>query len=254
MLAPYGTALTIRRPLSLAGEYQTGITIAAGDVKIQKDGGTTANPTTGAAFTNDLLVVTLSATEMQAKEIVVKWSDQDGPAFDDDSEVIYTVGNASALMPNVNIAMAGATADSGIATVTGIVSGGAIAANVTKVASQTATATSTVDFDTISGLSIESNRMLTTTIATVTSQTQFNLTTGSADVDAYADLYALFIDQSTSAQRDLVPITAYGGSPNYDITLSRQPVFTVATGDTVAIMTIPRLQVVSGGSGANGAF
>lgn len=78
----------------------------------------------------------------------------------------------------------------------------------------------------------------TTTIATLTSQTVFTLTAGSADNDAYNGLTAIITDQSTSTQKAVASISDYVGSTR-TMTLAGSPAFTIATGDTVVIAAVP---------------
>jgi hypothetical protein len=78
-----------------------------------------------------------------------------------------------------------------------------------------------------------------TTIATLTSQTSFTLTAGSADNDAYNDCYAIITDQSTSTQKAFAPISDYVGSTR-TVTLEYDPaIFTMATGDSISIVASP---------------
>lgn len=96
---PYGAALTIYRPMMLAGEYLTSApAIAAGDIQISKDGGAFANVASLPTFTNNQLTIALSATELQAEQVTVRWVDQTATKeWDDDAAVLHTVGNASAM-------------------------------------------------------------------------------------------------------------------------------------------------------------
>ncbi|MEO0477135.1 MAG: hypothetical protein AAF085_14365 [Planctomycetota bacterium] len=108
-LVPYGAALTIYRPMMLAGTYLTSApTIAAGDVQISKDGGVFANVATLPTFTNGQLAIALSATELQAEQVTIRWVDQTADKeWDDDASVLTTAGNGSALLSDVNVAMRG---------------------------------------------------------------------------------------------------------------------------------------------------
>lgn len=103
ILAKYGTALTLDGiPLITKGamDYKANPTLAAGDVKVSKDGGASANITTlplTAPIGETLVRVSLSAIEMQAKMIVVTFIDQTSPKeWEDQRLIIYTHGNASA--------------------------------------------------------------------------------------------------------------------------------------------------------------
>lgn len=80
-----------------------------------------------------------------------------------------------------------------------------------------------------------------TTIATLASQTSFTLTAGSADNDTYNGLTIVVTDSSTSTQKCVGTISDYVGSTR-TVTLSSDPgIFTMAVGDSVAI--------IAGGSG-----
>jgi hypothetical protein len=63
-----------------------GALFAAGDIKVSKDGGAfanVANSVTQIVAANPLYSLVLSATEMQAEDLVVQIVDQNGPAFRD---------------------------------------------------------------------------------------------------------------------------------------------------------------------------
>lgn len=77
-----------------------------------------------------------------------------------------------------------------------------------------------------------------TTIATLTSQTVGTLTAGSADDDAYNNCVAVITDQSTSTQKAVVTIADYVGATK-TYRLFGAPEFTVATGDSIAIIANP---------------
>lgn len=76
-----------------------------------------------------------------------------------------------------------------------------------------------------------------TTIASVTSQTIITLTAGSADDLAYAgNSYAIIVDQVTAVQKSIVPIVGYTGATK-TVTFGSAPVFTIATGDTIYVVS-----------------
>jgi hypothetical protein len=77
--------------------------------------------------------------------------------------------------------------------------------------------------------------LVSTTIASLTNQTSFTLTAGSSDDDAYNGMAAILTDQSTSAQKWVCFIGDYVGSTK-TVTLESEPGFTIATGDSIAIM------------------
>ena len=103
-LRKYGTAATIRIPLIKAGVTNHAVsadwTPAAGDVKIQKDGGgwnnVTTLPTATAAGNAATWAFALTATEMQAAVIEIEISDAATKAVEDDHFQIETFGNVSA--------------------------------------------------------------------------------------------------------------------------------------------------------------
>lgn len=91
----YGVALTFRAPIVKAGSQDLAATAdwtpATGDVKISKDGGAFANITTLPTALGSHWVWALSATEMEAKEIVVQTVDSATKAVEDQSFRITTV-------------------------------------------------------------------------------------------------------------------------------------------------------------------
>lgn len=101
-LAKYNQAATFDVPLQIAGTldlYASG-SIVAGDVKISKDGGAFANVTTlptEAPAASGIYTLSLSATELSAERVMVKFVDQTSPkAFEPRIVLIQTYGNASA--------------------------------------------------------------------------------------------------------------------------------------------------------------
>lgn len=91
--------------------------------------------------------------------------------------------------------------------------------------------------DQVDGLSTPSAPQLlqSTTIASLSSQTVFALTAGSADDDAYNGAMAVITDQSTSTQKAFAVITDYVGTSK-TITLGSTPVFTIAIGDSISVI------------------
>lgn len=103
--APYGTAWTLRGIKLVdraTGQYKASPTIASGDFKIEKDGGTSANlatlptvePSGGTSVSLEF-----SAAEMQCRQAVVTMIDGAGAEWSDDAIHIFTVGDMSAFMP-----------------------------------------------------------------------------------------------------------------------------------------------------------
>lgn len=99
-LRKYNVAATVLFPLIGRGlsDLKTGATFAAGDVKIIKDEGASANTTNLPTDEgNGVYSLALTATEMQAARIVVTVVDQTAPkAFEDQLLLVETYGNASA--------------------------------------------------------------------------------------------------------------------------------------------------------------
>jgi hypothetical protein len=101
--AKYGTAFTVRMPIlkaSSSNQAATGDwTPAAGDVKIYKDGSAanvTNLPTVTTSGNASAWVFSLTATEMQAKEVLVLIADSATKAVQDNGFTVLTYGNASA--------------------------------------------------------------------------------------------------------------------------------------------------------------
>lgn len=87
------------------------------------------------------------------------------------------------------------------------------------------------------GSGTESDLMVSTTIATLSSQTVFTLTDGSADNDAYNDQLVVLTDADTSTQKWRGIVSDYVGSTK-TVTLRAAPGFTIAVGDAIAIIAI----------------
>lgn len=77
--------------------------------------------------------------------------------------------------------------------------------------------------------------LVSTTIATLSTQTSFTLTAGSAEDDAYNGMVAVIEDASTAVQKAVGTVSDYTGSTK-TITLSAAPAFTIATSDNVRIL------------------
>ena len=91
--------------------------------------------------------------------------------------------------------------------------------------------------DQIDGIAAGSSPQLlqNTTITGLSTQTEFNLTAGSSDNDAYNGAVAIITDASTSTQKAFVPISDYSGASK-TVFLSASPAFTIANGDTIDIV------------------
>ena len=112
-------------------------------------------------------------------------------------------------------------------------SGGYIGIAWDKVGAPTSTVV--LSDTTISTVTINPLRLVRTTIAVVNSQTSFTLSAGSADDDAYNGLAITLEDQVTAAQKCIRTVTDYVGATK-TVTLDSAPVFTIAAGDTTAVL------------------
>jgi hypothetical protein len=78
--------------------------------------------------------------------------------------------------------------------------------------------------------------MVSTTIATLTSQTEFTLTAGSSDDNAYNNALIIITDATTAEQKAVGLVLDYVGATK-TITLASDPaIFTIAAGDKVGII------------------
>ncbi len=91
--------------------------------------------------------------------------------------------------------------------------------------------------ETAPGGTSTSTLMQSTTITGLVSQTEFNLTAGSADDDAYNGQMAVITDQATGTQKAVVLIVDYDGG-NKTVTLDVAPAFTIANTDTINIFAV----------------
>mgnify|MGYP000087068750 CR=1 FL=1 len=104
-LAKYGTAWTLHGHQLVdqtTGQYKVAPTLASGDFKVEKDGGTAANLTTLPAVAptgGSSIDISFSAAEMQAKHIVLRLVDASGAEWNDDAIHIFTVGDSNAYLP-----------------------------------------------------------------------------------------------------------------------------------------------------------
>ena len=102
--APYGTAWVLQGYQLVdrtTGQYKTTPTLAAGDFKIEKDGGAAANLTTLPTVTpsgGSSIKLSFSAAEMQCQQAVIRMVDQAGAEWNDDCIHLFTVGDPSAFM------------------------------------------------------------------------------------------------------------------------------------------------------------
>lgn len=103
--AKYATAWTLHGYQLVdraTGQYKVTPTLAAGDFKIEKDGGAAANLATlpsVAPAAGSSIEIPFSAAEMQGKHIVLRAVDVAGAEWNDDAIHIFTVGDPSAYIP-----------------------------------------------------------------------------------------------------------------------------------------------------------
>lgn len=97
------------------------------------------------------------------------------------------------------------------------------------------------------------NVLVSTKIATLTSQTEFTLDAGSADDDPYVGQIAIITDASTNTQKAVGLIESYTGSSK-SIVLAQDPgIFTMAANDLVDIIAAP-VQLGAGLPGDTGGL
>jgi len=98
----YGTAWTLRGYQLVdrnTRQYKITPTLAAGDFKIEKDGGAAANLATLPSVApggGSSIDIPFSAAELQCKQATLRMHDQAGDEWDDDCIHVFTVGNAAA--------------------------------------------------------------------------------------------------------------------------------------------------------------
>ena len=101
-LAKYGEGWTLHGYQLVdrsTGQYKVTPTLAAGDFKVEKDGGAAANLATIPAVApagGSSLDITFSASEMQGKHIVLRLVDAAGAEWNDDVIQILTFGDPNA--------------------------------------------------------------------------------------------------------------------------------------------------------------
>jgi hypothetical protein len=198
-LAKYGAAFSFTAPIpkindtdfAASGDW----TPATGDVKVSKDGGNVANITTLPAAVGGTGSVlwrwALSATEMQAAEVVIQVADA---AVENQAFAIQTYGNASAQH-----------------------------------------AMDLDDGATLPAILADTRVLLSTTIGTVNSQTNFTLAAGLEDDDALLHATAIITDQSTATQKSFRRVIDFVASTD-TVEINAAPDFTIATGDLITFL------------------
>ncbi len=220
MIVPmkYGVADVIQGiPLIEAGtpDYKASPTLASGDVKISKDGGTLANlntlPVVTPASSADVKII-LSDVEIQCKQAVITFIDQTSPKeWEDNRIIIHTFGHADAQQAfDLSV-------DSG---------------------SEILAMQDTLDV--LLRTILESTIMTATTILSLASQVSFTLAAGSTDDDAYNDCMIVCKSVSTPARKAIGLISDYTGSSKTVSLVADPGVFTLAVGDEVFVMSVPK--------------
>lgn len=251
---------------------QTNPTLAAGDVKVSKDGGALANLATLPAVTpasSKLVKVTLSSTEMTADNVTVIFSDAAGAEWCDLLINIQTAARQidDLTFPNTSGRGMDVDATGGVeitanqavnvaqwngTTVATPTVGGVPEVDVTHYGGSAGTFASgrpEVNASHISGDSVAADNaesyfdgtgygeiLVRTTIATLSTQTSFTLTAGSADNDAYNGCIMVIQDAATPEQKAVAVISDYVGSTKTITLLNDPTVFTIATTDIVTII------------------
>jgi hypothetical protein len=112
----------------------------------------------------------------------------------------------------------------------GAIDAGALAADAITAAKIASDVSTEINANVLTALGVQTGTI------TISSQTSFTLSAGSADNDAYNDWAILVIDQSTAAQRALGIVNDYTGASK-TVTLREDPgIFTMATGDLFVLM------------------
>lgn len=227
---------------------ETALTIANTDIKLVVNGAASANKNSGGGThrVNGLYGVTFDATDTATVgemmvSVVAAGALPVFHAFTILEEAVYDAmfaASAPGYVANapVSVAQFGGS--------NGTFSGGRPEVNLTHwlgtaAATPTTAGVPEVDVTFVNGsaaLAEDPQLLLTTTIATLASQTSFTLTAGSADNSAYADCVIVVRDASTAVQKAVGWVDAYTGSTR-TVTLEADPgVFTMAVGDSVDIL------------------
>lgn len=83
------------------GQSRSSPTLATGDFKVEKDGGTAANLATlpvVAPAAGSSISITFSAGEMQCQQLILRMVDASGAQWNDDCIQVWTVGDSSAML------------------------------------------------------------------------------------------------------------------------------------------------------------
>ena len=83
------------------GQYRSSPTLATGDFKVEKDGGTAANLATlpvVAPAAGSSISITFSAGEMQCQQLTLRMVDASGAQWNDDCIHVWTVGDSGAML------------------------------------------------------------------------------------------------------------------------------------------------------------
>jgi len=142
--------------VATAGTFQSSATLASGDAKVSKDGGSLANLATLPAVTpgsSKLIKVTLSAAEMDADNVAVVFSDQSGNEWKDlILNIPTTARQIDDLATPTNITAGTITTATNVTTVNGLAAGVITAASIAADAITDAKVASDVTIASVTGV------------------------------------------------------------------------------------------------------
>ena len=93
------------------------------------------------------------------------------------------------------------------------------------------------DYSDFTGAAAANPNVLQSGTITVTDQTHFVISAGSADDDAYLNMVVVFEDSSTATQKSVRTITSYTGATK-TVIIDTAPDFTIATSDNFDILAV----------------
>lgn len=188
--------------------FKTSATLAAGDVKVSKDGGAFSNVATlpTEIGTSGVLSCPLSATEMNADVVTVKFSDAAGAEWQDALVVIYTAAQTldttdgvadtiSAIVGHTDYGNAKLVRSATPANALVVIAGGAAAATVTSMGANT----------------VDAAAIATDAGAEIAAAVRTNLATELAHLDA--DVSSAGGGLTAQETRDAMKLAPTSGSP-----------------------------------------
>jgi hypothetical protein len=226
--------------------YAGGTTKLGTDI-VQANGTNIMTPTAGLMAVNAYQISddTTAAVNLEAA--------LDGTGFNVGAGSIVTASTGSVTSSVTVGTMAAAALDQFVLTDTGETSGTVVAGSVADLSQGAASASAVADAvwdearsgHTTAGTfghwttTDSSNQLTNTTVATVNSQTSFDLTAGYQDDDVYNDMQIVFRDVSNSNAPSVRYVTDYDFATQ-TVTINSAPEFTVVAGDTVDIYRTPK--------------